>query len=171
MSEWRETEIGLIPKDWIIKTLDKYVQKNRGICYGIVQPGFHEENGIPIIRVNNLRDGRISSDDILKVSYEIESKYSRSRLQGNEILISLVGNVGEIVIVNPQYRGWNVARAVGVVPLNDNIDKKWLKYWLQSSQIQHYIKIHCNTEVLNVKKSVIKIAQNILKFEQAISKY
>ncbi len=26
-------------------------------------------------------------------------------------------------------------------------------------------------EVLNVKKSVIKIAQNILKFEQAISKY
>ncbi|MBC5797797.1 hypothetical protein H5968_22240 [Sphaerospermopsis sp. LEGE 00249] len=27
------------------------------------------------------------------------------------------------------------------------------------------------TEVLNVKKSVIKIAQNILKFEQAISKY
>ena len=27
------------------------------------------------------------------------------------------------------------------------------------------------TEVLNVKKSVIKIAENILKFEQAISKY
>ena len=27
------------------------------------------------------------------------------------------------------------------------------------------------SEVLNVKKSVIKIAQNILKFEQAISKY
>ncbi|MFO5491337.1 MAG: hypothetical protein ACLBM6_02055 [Cuspidothrix sp.] len=26
-------------------------------------------------------------------------------------------------------------------------------------------------EVLNVKKSVIKIAENILKFEQAISKY
>ncbi|WP_228051599.1 XisH family protein [Sphaerospermopsis aphanizomenoides] len=32
-------------------------------------------------------------------------------------------------------------------------------------------KIYLGAEVLNVKKSVIKIAQNILKFEQAISKY
>jgi type I restriction enzyme, S subunit len=154
MSEWKGTEIGLIPPDWKIKTLDKYIKKGRGICYGVVQPGFHDENGIPIIRVNNLKEGRIIADDVLKVSAGIESKYSRSRLRGGEILISLVGNVGEIVIVDSRYKGWNIARAVGVVPINDDIDKEWLKYWLQSSQVKHYISTHCNTTVqitLNLK--------------------
>ena len=154
MSEWQGTEIGSIPPDWQIKTLDQYIQDGRGICYGVVQPGFHDENGIPMIRVNNLKDGRINHDDVLKVSANIESKYSRSRLKGGELLISLVGNVGEIVIVDPQYEGWNIARAVGVIPINNNIDRAWLKYWLQSSQIKHYINTHCNTTVqitLNLK--------------------
>jgi type I restriction enzyme S subunit len=154
MSEWKGTEIGLIPPIWKIKALDNYIQKNRGICYGVVQPGFHDETGIPIIRVNNLKNGSIVSEDILRISPEIESKYSRSRLTGNEILISLVGNVGEIVVVDSRYKGWNVARAVGVIPVSDNIDKEWLKYWLQSSQVKHYISTHCNTTVqitLNLK--------------------
>ena len=154
MSELQNTEVGLIPTDWSINSLDNFIQENRGICYGVVQPGFHNEDGIPIIRVNNLRNGQIIPDDVLKVSPEIEAKYSRSRLQGNEILISLVGNVGEIVIVDDKYKGWNVARAVGVVPINNAIDKEWLKYWLQSSQVKHHIKTHCNTTVqitLNLK--------------------
>jgi len=173
MSEWEGTEIGLIPTDWKIKTLDKYIQKGRSICYGVVQPGFHDEEGIPIIRVNNLKDGRIVPNDILKVSAGIESQYSRSRLKGGEILISLVGNVGEIVIVGPQYEGWNIARAVGVIPVNEEIDKAWLKYWLQSPQIKHYISTHCNTTVqitLNLKDvAELPIVEPSLKEQKLIS--
>lgn len=173
MSEWQATEIGLIPTDWKLKTLNQYVQKGRGICYGVVQPGFHDEDGISIIRVNNLRDGRIISDDVLKISTDIESQYSRSRLQGGEILISLVGNVGEIAIVDSQYEGWNVARAVGVVPVDENIDKEWLKYWLQSPQVKHFISTHCNTTVqitLNLKDvSDLPILEPTLKEQKLIS--
>jgi type I restriction enzyme, S subunit len=147
MSKYKETEIGLIPTDWNIYSLNKYIKKDRGICYGVVQPGFHDANGIPVIRVNNVRNGRITADDVLKVSPEIEAKYKRSRLEGNEILITLVGNVGEIAIVDPIYKDWNVARAVGVLPIDKSIDRNWLKYWLQSSQVTQYINSHCNTTV------------------------
>jgi type I restriction enzyme, S subunit len=174
MSEWQGTEIGSIPPEWDIKTLDQYIQDGRSICYGVVQPGFHDENGIPIIRVNNLKDGRINSDDVLKVSADIESKYSRSRLKGGELLVSLVGNVGEIVIVDSQYEGWNIARAVGVIPVDDNIDREWLKYWLQSSQVKHYINTHCNTTVqitLNLKDvSELPILEPPLEEQKLISK-
>jgi type I restriction enzyme, S subunit len=147
MSKYKETEIGLIPTDWNVYSLNKYIKKDRGICYGVVQPGFHDANGIPVIRVNNVRNGRITADDVLKVSPEIEAKYKRSRLEGNEILITLVGNVGEIAIVDPIYKDWNVARAVGVLPIDKSIDRNWLKYWLQSSQVTQYINSHCNTTV------------------------
>ncbi|MBE9002015.1 restriction endonuclease subunit S [Nostoc sp. LEGE 12447] len=147
MSEWKETEIGLIPEEWNIYTLSKYIKQKRGICYGVVQPGFHDENGLPIIRVNNIKNGRIITDEVLKISPDIESKYKRSRLEGDEILITLVGNVGEVAIVDSRYKNWNVARAVGVLPIDKNIDKNWLKYWLQSSQVQQYINSHCNTTV------------------------
>ena len=173
MSEWESIESSSFPKKWKLKSLDQYMQEGRGICYGIVQPGFPDESGIPVIRVNNLRSGRIVSDDVLKVSAEIESQYSRSRLRGNEILISLVGNVGEIVIVDSQYQGWNVARAIGVIPINDDIDKIWLKYWLQSAQIQQYIKTRCNTTVqitLNLKDvSTLPILEPSLEEQGLIS--
>jgi len=173
MSEWESIESSSFPKKWKLKSLDQYMQEGRGICYGIVQPGFPDESGIPVIRVNNLRSGRIVSDDVLKVSAEIESQYSRSRLRGNEILISLVGNVGEIVIVDSQYQGWNVARAIGVIPINDDIDKIWLKYWLQSAQIQQYIKTRCNTTVqitLNLKDvSTLPILEPSLEEQRLIS--
>ena len=31
MSEWKETEIGLIPSDWHIDKLENHIQQQRGI--------------------------------------------------------------------------------------------------------------------------------------------
>ena len=58
--------------------LSQLVDAERGICYGIVQPGPHMPEGVPIVRVNNIRNGRIDVADILRVSADIEEKYARS---------------------------------------------------------------------------------------------
>lgn len=69
MSEWREYKFSELLVD-------------ESISYGIVQPGFHSEiNSVPIIRVNNVKNGKVVTDDVLKVSSEIENKYQRTRLQ------------------------------------------------------------------------------------------
>ncbi|MBN2280490.1 MAG: hypothetical protein JXQ65_07920 [Candidatus Marinimicrobia bacterium] len=44
MSEWKEIEFSELLED-------------ESISYGIVQPGAHIENGIPIIRVQNIKNG------------------------------------------------------------------------------------------------------------------
>lgn len=156
MSEWKETDLGLLPDDWGMTTLDKLVNEERGISYGVVQPGFHNEEGVPILRVNNIKDGRIMIDEVLRVDEEIEKNYQRTRLRGGELLITLVGNLGECAIATKEFEGWNVARAIGVIDLNrKKVNSEWIKYLLSTTTIKSIINSWANTTVqatLNLKE-------------------
>jgi type I restriction enzyme, S subunit len=99
------------------------------ISYGIVQPGAHcEGNSVPIVRVNNIRNGQIETRDVLKVASEVEAQYSRTRLKGGELLITVVGTVGDCAIVPNALAGWNVARAVSVARIRPEFDVRFIKY-------------------------------------------
>ena len=135
MGEWPEYPLGC------------FVNPSRAICYGIVQPGKPYDGGVPIVRVNNLKDGRVDSSDALRVDPEIEERYERSRLEGGELLLTLVGSMGLSAIVPNELRGWNVARAVGVIPLKENVDRRWLHFVLRSQPSQDFIQTHANTTV------------------------
>ena len=119
----------------------------RGISYGIVQPGVACDDGVPFVRVNNLQEGRIVTDEVKRVAPEIEAKYGRTRLRGGEVLVSLVGSLGQTAIVPPRLRGWNVARAVAVVPVRRDIGADWVAYALQSPGLQHRMRARATTTV------------------------
>lgn len=134
--------------------LDELIEYGRNIAYGIVQPGKPVDHGIPMIRVNNFDNGRIELTNIIQVSPEIEEKYSRTRLQGNEILLTLVGSVGQTALVDENMKNYNVARAVAVIPIKSGINRNWVKYYLDSNVPQQYFKEELNTTVqatLNLK--------------------
>ena len=133
--------------DWPEYPLESFVDPERAISYGIVQPGKPRERGVSIVRVNNFKEGRIDTRDALTIDPEIEAKYQRSRLKGGELLLTLVGTMGLSAIVPNELRGWNVARAVGVVPLKENVDKRWLNFVLRSQPSQHFMQTHANTTV------------------------
>lgn len=134
--------------------LDELIEYGRNIAYGIVQPGKPVDHGVPMIRVNNFDNGRIELSNIIQVSPEIEEKYSRTRLQGNEILLTLVGSVGQTALVDENMKNYNVARAVAVIPIKSGINRNWVKYYLDSNVPQQYFKEELNTTVqatLNLK--------------------
>ena len=140
-------DIAPLPNDWTYKPLASLVDQERGISYGIVQPGAAQRAGVPIVRVNNLKQGRVITDDVLHVSPEIESKYSRTRLRGSEVLVTLVGTLGEWAVVPIDLAGWNVARAIGVIPVTGEIDPRWVALCLRSQQLQHYMRTWATTTV------------------------
>lgn len=134
--------------------LNELIEYGRNIAYGIVQPGKPVDHGIPMIRVKNFDHGRIELSNIIQVSPEIEEKYSRTRLQGNEILLTLVGSVGQTALVDENMKNYNVARAVAVIPIKSGINRNWVKYYLDSNVSQQYFKEELNTTVqatLNLK--------------------
>ncbi len=106
------------------------------ISYGIVQPGSHTEiNSVPIIRVNNIKNGNIKTEDVMKVASSIEEKHKRTRLIGGELLITVVGSVGECAIVPSTLKGWNVARAVSVARIKNEFDKRFIKYAFKTDDL------------------------------------
>jgi type I restriction enzyme S subunit len=62
--------------EWQSVPLSSLLVEGRGISYGIVQPGTHQEDGVPIVRVADIRDGKIAVGQPLKVSPEIEAAYA-----------------------------------------------------------------------------------------------
>ena len=125
------SDVPVLPPDWNYEELGDLIEPG-GISYGIVQPGQRDQSGVPIVRVNNVRDGRITTQDVLRVSAEVEASYSRTRLRGDEVLLSLVGSVGEVAVVPPEMAGWNVARAIAVIRPSEHVSSYWLKHWLRS---------------------------------------
>jgi type I restriction enzyme S subunit len=139
-------ELPVIPDGWRYESLGDLVEE-RGVSYGIVQPGSKTTDGVPIVRVNNIRNGRIDTTDMLKVETDIEAKFQRSRLRGGEVLLTLVGTLGEVAIVPDDLRGWNVARAVGVIPVRQDPGSLWVSICLRSAFVQHCIRTWATTTV------------------------
>lgn len=139
--------------------IDQLIEDGRSIAYGIVQPGKPAIDGIPVIRVNNFGNGVINAREIMCVDPQIEQQYARTRLKGNEILLTLVGSIGKTALTDDSMLGYNVARAVAVIPVKPSVNRKWVKYFLDSPNVQNYFIEELNTTVqatLNLK-SVKKV--------------
>ncbi|MEZ4769004.1 MAG: restriction endonuclease subunit S, partial [Caldilineales bacterium] len=112
-----------------------------------MQPGNHDPNGVPILRVNNIRDGRIDVADVRRVRPAIAQKYQRANLRGREVLLTVVGTIGETVVVPINMAGWNIARAIAVIPVLGEVSSEWVRLCLQSADLQGMMRDWCNTTV------------------------
>jgi type I restriction enzyme, S subunit len=95
--------------------LDELIRLGDRINYGVVQPGPEVEQGIPLIRVENVVDEECA---LKRISPRIEAQYSRSRLRGDEILIACVGSIGAVTLAQSDQKDFNIARAVARIPID-----------------------------------------------------
>ncbi|SFB60974.1 restriction endonuclease subunit S [Azotobacter beijerinckii] len=147
-------DLPALPEGWEYKTLASCALKD-SISYGVVQPGQAQTAGVPIVRVNNFRDGRIDLSDLMQIQPEIEAKYGRTRLVGGEVLLTLVGSVGQVAIASKKLAGFNVARAVGVIHPAPEIGPEWIALCLRSPLSQRLLNSRANTTVqttINLKE-------------------
>lgn len=129
-----------MPQNWKTYKLIDIVDKSRGISYGVVQPGQHDPEGVPILKVNNLTNKTFRIEGLHHISTKVESKYLRTRLQGGELLVSLVGSLGEIYSVPNSLIGLNVVRALAVLPVKPEFSPKWVEYVLKSQLYQNKLE-------------------------------
>lgn len=131
--------------EWRTARLHELLEGGK-VSYGVVQPGQTSDEGVPIIRVGDLRNGRVRTSSPVRVSAEIAERHERTRLRGGELLFSLVGTVGETAIAPQSLAGWNVARAIAVLrPVN--IDARWLYFSLQAPYVKSQVLASLNTTV------------------------
>jgi type I restriction enzyme S subunit len=63
------------------------------------------------------------------------------------LLLTVVGTIGETAIVTRDMAGWNVARAIAVVPVQPEIGAYWVKLALCAQAPKQMMESHLNTTV------------------------
>lgn len=142
-------------RGFLKKPLVTLVRNDDRINYGVIQPGEDFDHGVPLIRVGDLLDGQINHALLKRIDPSIEAAYKRSRLRGDEILVSCVGSIGIVALADESVRGFNIARAVARIPLADTISRVFLAAYLKTEFVQRYFTNELRTvsqPTLNIKQ-------------------
>lgn len=151
----REIGFSTQSEDWDIIRLESLLSEDRGIAVGVMYPGDHDPDGVPLLKAGDLTGGSINPKPVFRITPEKHAEYRRTELSGGELLISLVGNVGLCAIVPGELAGWNAARAIAVLRFTSPSDAWFVRYCLMSEPFQHLMRAWSTTTVqatLNLKE-------------------
>ncbi len=129
--EW----LGEIPAHWTMKRLWHLTPRDRQIMYGIVLPGPNVDMGVPIVKGGDVVATRLKLDALSKTTFEIESRYVRSRLQGGDLVYAIRGSIGAVEIVPDELEGANLTQDAARVAYTKATDGCWLLYALRSKVV------------------------------------
>ncbi len=116
----KQTKIGAIISDWKIINLEDIIQLDRGITYGIVQPGSFDPNGRFLVRGKDYSKGWVQPDEFFKVSSKVEEPYKRARLKKNDLITTIVGaGVGNMEIVPEWLEGANITQTTARIAIDN----------------------------------------------------
>ncbi len=130
-----------LPPDWTIAPLGELVDPARPVVYGILMPGQGHPNGVPVVKVKDVKGGRIHLDDLLLTSPAIDRQYARSRLRRGDLLFTIRGTVGRTAFVPPQLDGANITQDSARLAITDG-DASYIRSYLESAHPRSFIEIH-----------------------------
>jgi len=129
-AKYKQSEIGAIPLDWYISPLGRLV---RSVEYGSSAKS-HRREGIPVLRMGNLQDGKIDWSDLVFTDEAAEiSKYS---LRPGDVLFNRTNTV-DLVGKTSIYEGEQPAIFAGyeirIIVVADLLDSRFLNYVLNAN--------------------------------------
>lgn len=158
--------LGDIPEHWEVKKLKYLVSK---VGSGITPSGganVYLEEGIPLLRSQNIYNEGLILDDVAFISEEIDEQMSNSRVKDNDVLLNITGaSIGRCCYIPKNFGRGNVNQHVCIIrPIPSAIETKYLHAFLVSGIGQNLVdscQTGANREGLNF--------QQIKSFEIPIS--
>lgn len=133
---FKQTEVGVIPTDWDVHRLTSLAD---------VRDGTHDSprytaKGIAFVTSKNIVSGRVNFDDITFISEDSAREVNRrSKVDRNDILLSMIGTVGNAALVDfePDFCIKNVAL---IKPSPSRADSRYLTQLFKSDRYARYIE-------------------------------
>jgi type I restriction enzyme S subunit len=149
------------PKFKIVKLQDIVINEKNSIVDGPFGSSLNNndyfDTGIPIIRINNVRDSGFYDTDFKYISEKKYNELIRSKVEYNDILIPRVGNsIGKLCLFNQKYKA--LLSTTGVAKASIDIKIANLNFVLQQMRLPQYSKYIWNQAegggqpYLNLKK-------------------
>jgi type I restriction enzyme, S subunit len=134
--EVHDLTLSVFPNGWKLVELKEVVRPDKPITYGILKPGPELENGIPYIRVADFPKNILSTSGIRKTSPKIDAEFSRSKLEEGDILLSIRGTVGRLVVIPPELSGANITQDSARLSVQSVVNRDYILWFLRSEMAQ-----------------------------------
>ncbi|WP_429118360.1 restriction endonuclease subunit S [Aeromonas hydrophila] len=118
MPGYKRSDVGVIPGNWAVESLGDLAHFVTSGSRGWAQ--FYSDYGALFIRSQNVRDGLLRFDDIQYVSPPSGAEGNRTKVELNDLLITITGNsVGNVALVDQVFDEAYISQHVGLVRLKD----------------------------------------------------
>lgn len=87
---------------------------------------------MPLIRITDIKADELDESDIYHITPHLNAEFSRSILEGNEVLLSIQGTIGRVAICPRHFKGANISRTIAQIAPDSRLDRSFLRYWLLS---------------------------------------
>lgn len=132
-----DERLRLLPPQWDVVPLGE-LRSVQLIGYGITRPGQHTQGGVGMIRAADVQDGQLRSNEPRRIDPRVHEENPRSQLEAGDVVVVLVGRVGQAAVVTEEFRHWNASRTVGIIRADEPGEAAWLRLWLGSPEVREW---------------------------------
>lgn len=138
----KKPELKDVPDGWSVARLDELTDPGRPISYGILKPGDEDPHGVAMLRVLDFDDfGDRTATVPSKVARGVAETSKTTYVREGDVLVSVMATVGRAFLVPEQMTGWNVNRALAVLPAGERVSGAYIETFLQSDFVQRVFDI------------------------------
>jgi type I restriction enzyme S subunit len=139
--DFNQTEIGLLPFDWEVKSLAEIADIKTGPFGSSLHERDYVLSGTPIITVEHLGELGILHENIPMISDEDRDRLSSYILRRDDIVFSRVGSVDRNSIVSEKETGWLFSgRLLRIRLLKRELHAKYLSYHFHQESFKQRIR-------------------------------
>ncbi|MDD9194252.1 restriction endonuclease subunit S [Aliivibrio sp. S3MY1] len=93
------------------------------------------EEGIPFLRVQNIKNSTVSLDDVLFIDQNTHDALERSKIKAGDLLVTIAGTIGRVAVVPEAFPEANCNQAVAIIRFDKSkFDIRFLLHWLGSDE-------------------------------------
>ena len=154
--EFKDTEIGKIPKDWNVKKISEIGKARNCVQTGpfgsLLHAHDYQEEGFPLILVKHIKNGNIIENNLPKIG---EAKYlqlSKYILKEGDIVFTRVGYVGNTAYIEKKHAGWLISGQMLRIRIdNPQINNRFISYFFLT---ENFKKIAANVVLGSTRDSI-----------------
>jgi len=140
---YKQTEVGVIPDDWAVSTLEKICSfENGDRSSNYPSPGSFRQSGIPFINAGHVSEGKISTSEMNYITQEAYERLGGGKIKAGDILFCLRGSLGKFGVVNDNFGLGAIASSLVIVrPRAAALSLDYLSLYFSSSICSQMIDI------------------------------
>jgi type I restriction enzyme S subunit len=138
-TEFKESELGMIPKEWDVKQISEIGNVKGGKRLPKGEDLVDADTGFPYIRVKDFKNNSVDFSNIKYVPEDIQEKIKRYIISSEDVYISVAGTIGVVGTIPEDLDGANLTENANKI-CELKMNKHYLVYSLESNIVKKQLE-------------------------------